>query len=111
MSEIKLNSQLPKGTANGLDPIVAELCDRPGDTQVVIAIVDCKEVKTDTDTGEIIPTMRIRRIEAITGPDAHTVRRMFHRATERRTGREALPFGLVQEGLAALDDAAKDGAR
>lgn len=105
MSEIKLASALPKGTANGLDPIVADLCDQPENTQVVIAIVDCKEIKTDTDTGEIIPTMRIRRVEAITGPDAQTVRRMFHRATERRTGREALPFGLVEEGLAALDNA------
>lgn len=105
MSEIKLAPQLPKGMAYGLDPIVADLCDRPDNTQVVIAIVDCKEIKTDTDTGEIIPTMRIRRVEAITGPDAQTVRRMFHRATERRTGREALPLGFVQEGLAALDDA------
>lgn len=105
MFEIKLAPQLPKGTGNGLDPIIADLCDRPENTQVIIAIVDCKEIKTDTDTGEVIPTMRIRRVEAITGPDANTARRMFHRATERRTGHEALPFGLVQEGLAALDDA------
>lgn len=104
MSEIKLATQLPKGTAYGLDPIVADLCDQPDHTQVIIAIVDCKEVKTDTDTGEVIPTMRIRRVEAIVGPDAHTVRRMFHRATERRTGHEALPFGLVQDEFAALDD-------
>jgi hypothetical protein len=61
-------------TANGLEPIVLPLCAEPERYQVVLAIVDCKEIKTDTDTGEVIPTMRIRRIEAITGLDKPAAR-------------------------------------
>ncbi|QOR55798.1 MAG: hypothetical protein YHS30scaffold324_30 [Catenulispora phage 69_17] len=91
---IKLASALPKGTANGLEPIVLPLCAEPERYQVVLAIVDCKEIKTDTDTGEVIPTMRIRRIEAITGLDKPAARRMIERATERRTGRTELPFEM-----------------
>lgn len=97
MSEIKLASALPKGGANGLDPIVMDLCQEPERFQVVLAIVDCKEIKTDTDTGEVVPTMRIRRIEAITGHDKAAARRMLQRATERRTGRTELPFELEED--------------
>lgn len=99
MSEIKLASALPKGGANGLDPIVLDLCQEPERFHVVVAIVDCKEIKTDVDTGEVIPTMRIRRVEAVTGHDQTAARRLLRRATERRTGRTELPFE-VEEDLA-----------
>lgn len=102
MPEIKLASQLPRGIANGLDPIVADLCDTPDHFQVVLAIVDCKEVRTDTDTGEVIPTMRIRRIEAITGHDKAAARRLMRRATEQRTGRLELPLELEEDITNAL---------
>ena len=102
MSEIKLAGQLPKGVANGLDPIIAELVDTPDHFQVVMAIVDCKEIKTDTDTGEVIPTMRIRRIEAITGHDKAAARRLMRRATEHRTGRVELPLELEEDMSNAL---------
>jgi hypothetical protein len=94
---VKLASLLPKGTANGVGPIVAELCRNPENLQVVIAIVDCKAVTTDTDTGDVIPTMRIRRIEAVTGTDKGPVRRILRRAMERRTGRVELPFEIEQD--------------
>lgn len=97
MSEIKLATQLPKGTANGLDPIVLDLCREPDHLQVVLAIVDCKEIRTDTDTGEVIPTMRIRRIEAITGLDKPAARRILQRAMEKRTGRVQLPFEVEED--------------
>lgn len=94
---VKLGGQLPKGTANGLGPIVLDLCREPDHFQVVLAIVDCKEIKTDTDTGEVIPTMRIRRIEAITGSDKPAARRILERAMERRTGRVELPFEVEED--------------
>lgn len=94
---IKLGSQLPQGTANGLGPIVGDLCRNPENLQVVIAIVDCKAITTDTDTGDVIPTMRIRRIEAITGTDKGAVRMILRRAMERRTGRVELPFEVEED--------------
>lgn len=111
MSEIKLAGALPKGTANGLGTIVMDLVQEPERLQVVLAIVDCKELTTDTDTGEVVPTMRIRRIEAITGHDKAAARRLIQRAIERRTGRAELPFE-VEEDLAGafggMDDARGD---
>ncbi|HEY0935895.1 MAG TPA: hypothetical protein VGD91_19415 [Trebonia sp.] len=101
---VKLASQLPKGTANGVGPIVGELCRDPDHLQVVIAIVDCKEVTTDTDTGDVIPTMRIRRIEAVTGTDKSAVRRILRRAMERRTGRVELPFEVEQDLAGAFGE-------
>lgn len=94
---VKLASQLPKGTANGTGPIVADLCRDPENLQVVIAIVDCKNITTDTDTGDVIPTMRIRRIEAVTGSDKGAVRLILRRALERRTGRVELPLEFEQD--------------
>ena len=105
MSSIKLASALPKGSANGLDPIVMNLVQEPDRFQVVLAIVDCKEITTDTDTGEVIPTMRIRRIEAITGLDKPQASRLLRRATERRTGRTELPFEVEEDLAAAFEDA------
>lgn len=94
---VKLASQLPAGTANGLGPIVGDLCRDPENLQVIIAIVDCKAVTTDTDTGDVIPTMRIRRIEAITGTDKGAVRMILRRALERRTGRVELPLEFEED--------------
>lgn len=94
---VKLASQLPPGAANGVGPIVGDLCRDPEKMQVVIAIVDCKNITTDTDTGDVIPTMRIRRIEAITGPDKGAVRRILRRALERRTGRVELPLEFEED--------------
>ena len=95
---IKLASQLPTGpAANGLGPIVGELCRDPEHLHVVIAIVDCKKIETDTDTGDVVPTMRIRTIEAVTGPDKSAVRTILRRAMERRTGRVELPFEIEQD--------------
>jgi hypothetical protein len=36
---------------------------------VVIALVDCKSTKIEHETGDRIPTLRIKRVEAIVGDD------------------------------------------
>jgi len=105
MSEIKLASALPKGDANGLGPIVLDLVQDPARFKVVLAIVDCKQITTNADTGEVVPTARIRRVEAILDGDLSTARRLMERALERRTGRTMLPLGLEDEMRAAFTDA------
>lgn len=109
MSEIKLNATLPKGDSNGLGPLVLDLVQHPHRFKVVLAILDCKSVATNTDTGEVVPTARIRRIEPVLAEDMPTARRLMERALEKRTGRQMLPLGLEEEMRAAFDGVTEDG--
>lgn len=84
MSEIKLAAALPKGEANGLGPIVPSLVDDPTRPRVVLMILDCKEITTNADTGEIVPTARIRRVEALLDGDLDAAQRLMERALEVR---------------------------
>lgn len=100
----KIASTLPKGDGNGLDAIATELIDNPSDIHVVVALVDCKKVTTDFDTGDVIPTARIRRIEAIEEADKDLAAKMMRRALERRTGKTVLPFDLEEDMRAAFQN-------
>lgn len=89
----KLAGALPKGDANGMTVLARPLIESPHDVYVVIAYVDCKSTTTDNDTGEVVPTARIRRVEAVLGErDLDVIRAMVDRVTEDRTGMKALPF-------------------
>lgn len=98
----KLVGALPKGEGNGLDALARKLIDSPRDIHVVIALVDCKKIATDTDSGEVEPTARIRRIEAIQEEDRDIAAKMLRRALERRTGKAVLPFDLEEDIRAAF---------
>lgn len=88
---VKLASALPAEIdRNGLGAILRDLVDDPTGLRVLIAIVDTKELHTITDTGEVVPVARVRRIEALTGPDLGAGHQLFRRAHERRTGRVQL---------------------
>lgn len=100
----KLNGSLPRGSANGLDAIARRLIDNPQEVHVVIALVDCKRITTDADTGDVEPTARIRRIETVTGDDKTLAATMLRRALERRTGQTVLPYDLEDELRAAFGD-------
>ena len=74
----KLASSLPGGEANGLGALA-------------------------TDTGDITPTARIRRIEAIRG-DRDLVAKVMRRAMEERTGKTVLPFDLEEDMRSAFGE-------
>lgn len=93
----KLASALPQGTANGLDSIATALVDNPHQVHAVIALIDCKKTTTDNDTGEVEPTARIRRIEALSGEDLTHVEKYIRRAYEKRTGVTTLPIEVEDE--------------
>ena len=79
---------LPAGEANGLAAIARELVDSPNQVHVVIALVDCSKITTKTDSGDVIPTARIRRIEAIKDPeDGRRMRMLLRREYAVRAGR------------------------
>lgn len=98
----KLAGSLPGGDANGLTAIARDLIDSPHDVHVVVALVDCKRTTTDNDTGEIVPTARIRRIEVIGENDRDLAAKMMRRALEERTGKTVLPFDLEEDLRAAF---------
>jgi hypothetical protein len=106
---VKLASTLPNNKANGLDAITADLIRNPERFKVVMAIVDCKSLTTDVDTGEVVPTARIRRIEAVLRSDMGSARLLMERATEARTGQVALPMEFAEEMRAAFEKSFSDG--
>lgn len=104
MSDIRLGGTLPKGDANGAAAIAADLIAEPHRFKVLLMIVDCRKVTTDNDTGEAIPTARIRRVEAVLPPDLPAAEQLMRRALEKRTGRTVLPLGLEDEMRLAFKD-------
>lgn len=99
----KLASNLPQGDANGLSAIARELVDDPHQVHVVVALVDCKKTTTDNDSGEVVPTARVRRVEALADKDDLAfAQKMMRRQLERRTGKTVLPFDLEEDLRAAF---------
>ena len=94
----RLASSLPKGTANGLGAISQTLVDDPHRVHAVVALVDCKKVSTDFDTGEVVPTARIRRIEVVLDAEhLELVEKVIRRSLAIRQGKEVLPIDLEDE--------------
>lgn len=98
----RMGSALPKGDANGLGVITTDLIQHPHRYHVVLAIVDCKSITTDNDTGEVVPTARVRRIEVVDPADLKTAEKLIRRALERRSGTTVLPLELEDELTAAF---------
>lgn len=93
----KLSASLPNNSdENGLDSLNAPMVRKPTDEHLVIAVLDCKTVTTDVDTGFEIATARILRIEPLDGREAETAEHLMQDAMERRTGVKKL------EGFAKL---------
>jgi hypothetical protein len=93
----KMSGGLPKGDANGLSPIVRDLIDHPHRFHVLLAIVDCKSIHTDNDSGEIVPTARVRRVEVVLPEDLKTAEKLLRRSLEKRAGKTVLPMDLEDE--------------
>ena len=92
---------------SGLAAIATELIDNPEKVHVVIALVDCVKVTTNTDSGDVVPTARIRRIEAIKDPaDGKRMQALMRREWERRTGKTVLPFEMEEEMRQAFGEEA-----
>lgn len=108
---VKLSAALPGDPEiNGLDSWANHLEKYPEDLLVAVVYLDTKKVTVDTDTGDHVPTVRVRRIEPlgpVSGVSA-TVRKAVAAAEEERTGRKAIPFEIVQVGEHAFGDTLPD---
>lgn len=97
MSTVKLAGALPPGTANGLAYIVDDLVQDPQGFHVALVVLDCSQTTVKTDTGEVVPTARVRRIMPILDADIPTAQRMLERAVEKHSGQTMLPFELEED--------------
>lgn len=104
MAEIKLAGKLPKGDADGLSQLAGALVENPHRVHVAIMLLDCSKVVTDQDTGDTIPTGRIRRVEVVRREDLKQAERLVRRALEERSGSTVLPIELEDEITAAFAD-------
>lgn len=82
---------------NGLDAYAGWLEEHPDEFLVAVVWIDCPKVTINTETGDHVPTARIRRAEPLgTGSDIPKgVRAAVDEALEKRTGRTPIPFDIV----------------
>lgn len=98
----KLSSSLPKDyDDDGLGSINWDLVKRPTDTHVVVAMIDCKSVTRDIDSGIDVATARILHIEPLREHEADQARELLAQAQERRTGKKPIP-GIVDGGTGEI---------
>lgn len=90
-----LAGRLPKD--HGLSVLQSQLVDSPQTKHIVLAVVDCRKVTSDMDSGEIEPTARILRIEAVLRQDYDQAERLLRRSLEQRHGQPVLPFDTENE--------------
>lgn len=100
----KLSSRLPDGNTNGLPALAPRLVSDPHMVHVAVVLLDCQKTTLDYDTGETIPTARVRAIEPITGIDRDLAAQMMRRAVESRTGQTVLPIELEDELSAVFEN-------
>lgn len=99
----KLDSRLPDGNRNGLDSAASELVERPDELRVAIVLLDCRRTVHDHAAGEVIPVVRLRRIEVIRrADDLAASERLMRRALEDRSGQSVLPLDVEDELSAAF---------
>lgn len=90
---VNLAGALPKASTNGLGRIAGALIDNPDQVQIAIVLLDSPKMTTNNDTGEVIPTARVRAIEPlVTTESATTAREMMRVAYQARTGNVELPL-------------------
>jgi len=93
---------LPKGDADGTGAIIRDLIDQPHRYHVLLSVVDCSKVTTDHDTGEHVPTIRVRRVEVVAREDLPVAEKLIRRALELRSGTTVLPLEIEDEITAAF---------
>lgn len=109
---VKLSSKLPGDfETNGVDALAADLTDSPKTVRIAVIWFDAARVVVDTDTGEHVPTIRVRRIEPLGDADevSQAIRDTVGEAMEKRTGRTPIPFDVIAITEEQWSDTLPDG--
>lgn len=84
---MKLSSALPEGIDNGLAAILNEVIADPERDYLICGIVTGHKLTTDVESGDVVPTVKIVQIEAVTDvEDGTAVQRALRQARSKRTG-------------------------
>jgi len=87
----KLVSKLPSDTVNALPSIAQRLVDDPTERFLCVVELDTGQAVQDTDTGMVVPYVRVRKLEVIfDSRDADFVRLALKKASEVRLGKTPL---------------------
>lgn len=87
----KLIAKLPSDTVNALPSIAQKLVDDPSEQFLCVVVLDTAQALQDTDTGMVVPYVRIRKVEVILSPsDVTTAQLLLKRANEDRLGKTPL---------------------
>lgn len=111
---MKLAGLLPgNNEVNGLADIATSVTENTETMITAVVVLSVAKVTTDVDTGEVTPTLRIKRIEPVSdGEDKTRLGTIASRAYERRTGKTVLPLELedeLREAFSSGDDADTSG--
>lgn len=102
---VKLASALPKDDKNGLAPLASRLVSRYHSQLQTVAIVVFKTAKlTQDEEFELIPEVRVLRVEAIEGDLETYALDLMNRATETRLGKRPDTLDLSDEPDTEFDD-------
>lgn len=96
---VKLGSKMPGDwEVNGLDNIVDDLTEDPKQLRAGFVVFDVEKITVDADSGNQVPTVRVRRFEPLGKADeiSAAIRDAYTKAVETRTGRTALPLDIVE---------------
>jgi hypothetical protein len=97
MPDVKGTALLPKGEANGLAAIAAELLRDPRRVRAALVIFDCKRGTEDYDMADTVVTVRVKRVEPLLAADLGEVEKLVRRALEARLGMTVLDVDTEDE--------------
>jgi hypothetical protein len=96
---VRLSSKLPGDPeTNGVDSIADALVASPASIRYGVVWFDVSKVTEETDSGDNVPTIRVRRIEPLgiaTGVDPR-IAAVVAEAVQKRTGRAPMAFEIVE---------------
>lgn len=107
----RLAGKLPDDSRlNGLHAIKRQVLDDPEAQHLLIAWVDCSQITTKIESGEVEPTLRILSIEPVLAGDVHVVERAMAAARRAHSGgQDTLPIDELRDAAKDLVDAIGPG--
>jgi hypothetical protein len=96
---VKLGSKLPgDAEVNGVDVTADDLVSNPKVLRTAFVQYDVGQILVDPDSGEQVPTVRVRRFEPLGKADevSTAITEAYFAAVEKRTGRKALPLEFAE---------------
>lgn len=88
---MKLSSGLPEGIDNGLTTIDSEVIANPEKDYLIIGVVTGHKLTTDVESGDVVPTVKLVQVEAVTDPtQGALVQGVLSKVRSARTGQMSI---------------------